>query len=324
MASVITLAEQPVLLQGVVSPGYSAIDVRRAIAAELAQEGVVGSADYKVTPSAGVKQLAVAAGEAGVDGDSVTNQGRYYQRNGAAQTLDLATAPDLTNPRIDQLVLEIKDDAHDASGLSAGRLRVITGTPTAGATLDNRTGAAALPSTCIRLADVLVPANYNAVFIAGTHIRDRRPWARGGFSRIKRNANAAAGADYTTTSVTMVDVDATNLAIRMECSGAPVRVGMAGRIQSNTAGAGVMVMVTATGTQIDEAKTQVYSAAANADASGMKYFEVTYTPSPGSYLFKPQFQIASSGTAKLIAAANNALTFVVEELVRQDANNGTA
>jgi hypothetical protein len=56
------------------------------------------------------------------------------------------TTANATNPRIDQVVLEIKDTTHDASGSNLAQTRVVTGTATGGATLDNRTGAAALPS----------------------------------------------------------------------------------------------------------------------------------------------------------------------------------
>jgi hypothetical protein len=76
-------------------------------------------------------------------------------------------AADATNPRIDIVVLEPDSTPP----------RVITGTPTVGATLDNRTGAAATPSPGLLLADVLVAAADTA--ISNSEIRDRRPVAAG-------------------------------------------------------------------------------------------------------------------------------------------------
>jgi hypothetical protein len=76
------------------------------------------------------------------------------------------------NPRLDLVVLEVLDLQHVGTGSSVQQIRVITGTPTAAATLDNRNGAPALPATCILLADILV-AN-GAVSIATADIRDRR------------------------------------------------------------------------------------------------------------------------------------------------------
>lgn len=77
-------------------------------------------------------------------------------------------ASDPTNPRIDAVVAEAPADP-DATTPS---FRVITGTATGVATLDNRTGAAAIPAAALHLADVLVPAGATSI-IAG-NVRDRR------------------------------------------------------------------------------------------------------------------------------------------------------
>lgn len=328
MASSVDLADRPIALQGIASvqpAGYSAIELRRLASTELDQEGVVGAGDFKVTPGAAAKTLSVAAGEAGIDGDSTSNQGRYYQRNSAAQTLDLAIAPDATNPRIDQLVLEVKDDNHDASGLNVGRLRVVSGTASAGATLANRSGAAALPSTCIRLADILVPANYNAAFVQNTHIRDRRPWARGACVVIRRQANAAAGSDYTTTSLnTLVAIDSTNLSPRVECSGAPLRVSMVGSWK-NASVTDNFWHLALDGTLQDGVSASnpgVYIGSEHGLGSGWLSFSPQWhgTPAAGSHTVAPYWAVGG-GTGTLRASPQSPLFMLVEEILRPSAEN---
>lgn len=74
---------------------------------------------------------------------------------------------DPTNPRVDRVVVQIRDSAIAGGGDTAqdGKFRVISGTPTAGATLSNLNGAVAVPSNCFLLANVLVPANATALVV---------------------------------------------------------------------------------------------------------------------------------------------------------------
>ncbi len=83
------------------------------------------------------------------------------------------SAADATNPRVDQVILVIGDTQH-AGAINAANIQVLPGTATAGATLDNRTGVATLPASCILLADVLVPAASTTVVTA--NIVDRRSY----------------------------------------------------------------------------------------------------------------------------------------------------
>jgi len=87
--------------------------------------------------------------------------------------LDIAAA-DPTNPRIDQVFLAV-EDAQAAGANNQATIRVVTGTPTGGATLENRTGVGANPAGMgsILLADILVPAA--AATVVTANIRDRRP-----------------------------------------------------------------------------------------------------------------------------------------------------
>ena len=161
------------------------------------QEGVVGATDYKVTPGGASLQWSVAAGAAWVRGDDTTRQGLYSQVNDAAVT-GLVASGHATLPRIDQVVLRVFDSS--VTGVSdTPTLATLAGTATAGATLDNRNGAAALPNSAIRLADILVPALQSGV-ISAANIRDRRPWARG----YNYSAQGSGGGNYTTTSTSLV------------------------------------------------------------------------------------------------------------------------
>lgn len=120
---------------------------------------------------------ASALNRAWVRGQTITDQGMYRVDyiNATILNLDIAAA-DPTNPRIDQIFLAVEDAQHAGSNNQA-TVRVVVGTATVGATLDNRTGAGAVPvgMSSILLADVLVPALSASVVTA--NIRDRRPVA---------------------------------------------------------------------------------------------------------------------------------------------------
>jgi hypothetical protein len=176
-----TLGSAPVTLQ---AGNYSAIDDRRFWSAGV-REGVLNGGSYQVIQrAAGANMTVDVASSVGlgaiVQGDSVTGQGEYFVPQTAANVnVDIA-ASDATNPRNDLVVLEVKDDQHDAGGLNLARVRVITGTPNGSAAATDAPGAngtPALPSSCLLLALVRVPAGVTSVLTA--HINDRRPWAGG-------------------------------------------------------------------------------------------------------------------------------------------------
>lgn len=95
-----------------------------------------------------------------------------YEYSGA-QLNQAIGASDPTNPRIDQIVL-----VPGVTDSVAPTTAVIPGTPTAGATLLNRNGAAALPVGRMRIADVLVGAAATQILTA--NIFDRRPFGVAG------------------------------------------------------------------------------------------------------------------------------------------------
>lgn len=162
-----------------VTAGFDAIDDRRQWAATRT-EGILTEGGYAVSQrGAGANMTVDVAASTGdgalVKGDSVTSEGLYLvPPSSGVLNVDIAAA-DATNPRNDLVVLEVKCDTHDASGLNLSRVRVITGTPNAGAALTSAFGAngtPSLPSTCLPLAVVRVPAA--ATSVTNAYISDRR------------------------------------------------------------------------------------------------------------------------------------------------------
>ena len=180
MPAIVTLATTPVPLQNVAAPGYGAIDVRRYLGLGF-REGVFVGTDFQVIQRTGGAAMAVdvRGGNALVQGDSTTDQGLYHAYQSSTLTganeLTIAAA-DPSNPRIDTVILAVQDTQHDGSGFNRAQVRVLTGTATAGATVNNRLGANALPSSALLLADILVPAAASTIPTA--NISDRRQLAR--------------------------------------------------------------------------------------------------------------------------------------------------
>lgn len=303
------------------SPGYAAVDLRRHISAASLQEGVYAATDFEVVQRAAGANLSVDIGGAMaaggsfalVQGDTINGQGLYIVAAHSATINEAIAAADATNPRVDQVVLEIQDNVHDASGGNLARVRVLTGTATAGATLDNRTGAAALPGSALLLADVHVPALDTT--ISNSQIRDRRKWARG--------AHCAAqytGATLSTASASLVQMNSAFLK-RVECSGAPLGIRFHGILQNGTAGTTVSLSIYQDGVAAFETFAS--------SPSGSGYFiaapEATITPAAGSHRFDVYWATAA-GTAFAYAGAGaiRPLELSIEELVRQNtANNAT-
>lgn len=106
-----------------------------------------------------------------VSGPDAAGMYRIDHNNATPVNVDIA-ASDPTNPRIDSVYLVIEDS--QAAGVNnQASIRTVTGTPTGGATLDNRTGAGAAPAGSLILADVLVAAAVGSILQPA--IRDRRP-----------------------------------------------------------------------------------------------------------------------------------------------------
>lgn len=145
--------------------------IAAAGANNLLVPGVHSFGDLAVTPGAGLV-LNFASGLAWVtDANAIVDANLLVPATvtGASVTIPANSSG---NPRLDQIILTL-------TGWNTGTVSVLQGTPNAATTLANRTGAAALPAGAIRLADVLMPNAFAGPFVAGTHIRDRRPFSRG-------------------------------------------------------------------------------------------------------------------------------------------------
>lgn len=160
--------------------------------------------------------------------------------------------------------------------------------------------------------------------IAAATGRDRRPWARGAFTRLIKSA-ATAG----TASTTMVAVDTSTLQARVECSGVPLTFRFMGTLAVPlTAGDGIQVGIWQDGTSVDGFP----SLSRGFEASGGTTvtiqvdgsFEYTTTPTPGTHLYTLTYESLSGASVNFVAGSSNPLALVVFEEVRQNANNGTA
>jgi hypothetical protein len=144
------------------TPGYDAIDWRRVASASAStRAGVFDDTHWQVTqlPTPAMQVRVVAnVGIARVDGTSAPLQGPYTiaPHNGVA-ALDVSVS-DNANPRVDRVILHVRDSDYDQTGFRDVRLRVLTGTPTAGATAEGGQGAAAAPANSLELARIRVRA----------------------------------------------------------------------------------------------------------------------------------------------------------------------
>jgi hypothetical protein len=296
------------------------------------QEGVVNAGDLMVTQrGAGANpSVDVAAGTGWVKIDSGTRNGLCHVTSDAVANV-VVTAAHATLPRVDQLILRYNDTSIPTGSGNTPTLEILTGTATASANLDaNRSpSAAALPNDCMRLADILVPGGAGS--ITNANIRDRRPWARGVFSRIQRNQNAAAGSDYTPPA-SLAAIDVTNIDRRVELSGAPVRIGLIAIAQHASTNGEIVTQITSNlGGSVGSVPSGVSSGADSmrwhTTSAGSAEFAIhhhhIWIPNPGSYLIS-FLHNTPGGTAALRANAAQALvTYVVEDLRQNTANNTT-
>lgn len=304
--------------------GGDAIDLRRSLVGSACpQEGVLASGDWKVTATSGDMTVDVAAdtGIAVVQGDSVTAEGLYTVAPHSDTITLTHDAASSSAPRLDQIILQVRNDESDGSGENDARCLILKGTATAGATLTNRTGAATLPDTAILLADVLVPAN--ATSLSTSDLRDRRPWARGAYSRTVRTTNASSGSNYTVGSSSLTEVDATNLKPRIECTGVPVRVTLlaSGLIAAKGDNGKLALSVDGSATIADGDATAleiVFQGPESGYAMNLCWSGI-YMPTAGSHTFA--LAASTSGSLTLDASASVPLQWIIEELVRPDASN---
>jgi hypothetical protein len=281
------------------------------------QSGVWGSTDLKVTQRGAGANMSVdvALGFALIRATDSGNAGIYHVENNA--TVNVAvTASSGSNPRIDQIILTIKDSTDAASGTDVPTLSVLTGTASAGATLDNRTGAAALPNSAIRLADILVPTSSSTVTTA--NIRDRRPWARGAFATASGDGSSAMTVTGTTFGVLTSLSD-----VRIECSGVPLEIIAMGTIGNNTSGTGSYVETVdfTSGSIVAIGKQMGVFAAGYSSPFNV---HTVHTPTAGSRVFGVRHASTSAGPSAstvINSDVNIAPRLIVREVIRPNTTN---
>jgi hypothetical protein len=141
--------------------------------------------------------------------------------------------------------------------------------------------------------------------------RDRRPWARGAFDELVKTA----ASNLTSTAAALVD--SANLAARVECSGVPVRVKFYSTAASYAAAAidQAAFSTVVDGSYLGQANMTVESTTSQWSV----IYEYVFTPAAGSHLFQAGYFLTAAGTLTL-----SNFTMVIEEIVRQNTNNGSA
>lgn len=164
------LNEQPAFLTNLC---YTFGDWRRLTSGLVCEEGVAERGDLKISTGGIALDMQFAAGQAFVLGDVTVSQGTYMVQQPASGGLIDGIAADPTNPRIDTVVVTVRDSDYGGAD-NDSIIQVIPGTPTPGANLTNLSGAAAVPDTSLLLAYVLTPAAFAGPYVDATHILDRR------------------------------------------------------------------------------------------------------------------------------------------------------
>jgi hypothetical protein len=302
---------------------YTFQQLRRVLRLPAVQEGVLAAGDYKVSAGAGMS-VNVAAGDALVAMDTGTKNGLYWQENDAAIAGVVVPPSHATLPRIDQVLLQVRDP-NVVGAFDTPQLFVLQGVPTAGATLDNRNGAIALPGDHLRLADVLVPAASGSV--SAGNVRDRRRWARGAHTYV---TDAATGTFTVTPAGVFTEITVPKF--RIELTGVPVDIEIIGAAAANAGAAGavnaILIKPFLNGSEINAGETLppasgLFSQPAGAGAFfGFHSRHLISAPGSGSYLVSAG--VSALDTSATVQVGRNALSplrLIVRELVRQDANN---
>lgn len=290
---------------------YAAMRLRQVLLDLPIQEGVVGATDLKVTQrAAGGANLSidVAAGSGYVRGDTTSRQGLYHTYNDAVVNLAIGTNTS-GNPRIDQVIMRVYDSQDGLAGSDQATLEILPGSPQAGATLDNRSGAAVLPLSCVRLADIVVASGASS--ITNANIRDRRPWAHGAFSSLARTAG-----DFTSaaTSATLLHTD---LERRLEISTGLVECHLSGTIIMAAVAYSVIFNVGVDGT-VQQDRSEGNTGTLLSHFVDLRW---TTTVTAGSRVIAPYQKANAANTTTFSASATAPLQFTVEEILRPNANN---
>lgn len=298
---------------------YSAKRFRQALShSAQIQEGVWATNDYKVVQRAAGANMSVdvGAGFALVNADDASNRGLYHEENDATVNVTPFAASHATLPRLDKVIIQINDSTDGGDLNDTPALSILTGTPTAGTTLDNGNdgshGAPAVPTGAMVLADVLIPATSTSVVTA--NIRDRRQWARGAYSLA-----SYTGATLSTTSATNVEIVST-ISQRIECSGVTMKLRLKGVFQPPTSAGSGQIAPWVDGAQVGSVANP-YLFTFNGHINVFLDLEHEFAPAAGSHTLSWAWATSGAQTISLVTAAASPLTSGAEEVVRPNANN---
>lgn len=141
--------------------------------AGMARGGFRNDGGGVVTVNAGTMTVDVSPFTAWVDGGVSDAQGGYTFVSDATETLTVSPGH-ASLSRTDVVVAEVRDTTHDGSGATDARLRIVEGTPGA--------GAPALPTNALALRNITVPAGLSAGtggLASGNLSTDRRTYTTG-------------------------------------------------------------------------------------------------------------------------------------------------
>jgi hypothetical protein len=183
-----TLVSPPSWLQAGSYPAESDRQVQQAL---YATTGIIGTSSLAVTPNspAGMS-VKVAAGWGAIIGTTQANMGAYTFYNDAIATLTVTTA-DPTNPRIDRVVVTVRD-AYYTGAYNDVIFQVLAGTPAGSPT------APAVPANSMSLATIAVGAAVTS--ITTSNITDTREDVTTNLPAPQLNfgVNTQTGTTYTT------------------------------------------------------------------------------------------------------------------------------
>lgn len=193
-----TIQNPPIFIQ---AGSHPAEDVRRWMDAMVeSTAGVVAAGDLAVTEN-GTPNMSVevAAGRGFVAGDEATYQGMYAFENRGTTNV-VISASDPTNPRVDLIVVRVRDAAYSGATNTVA-IEVVTGTAAASPV------APTVPDNCLLLATVAVAAL--ATSITNANITDNRTRAYAlGVSELRNlgvKALATANVNLGPTSLVVTD-----------------------------------------------------------------------------------------------------------------------
>jgi hypothetical protein len=274
------------------------------------QPGVMNSGEFKVTPGAGLT-LNYASGNALVEDDggvvSATLEPHVPVVNSVGGSVVVA-ANASGSPRIDQVILTL-------TSWYTGTVSVLQGTATGGATLDNRSGAAALPASSIRLADILMPNGFGGPFVQNTHIRDRRQWSRGHAVQMRGDN----GGDETTASGSFVDIPDTSYRLEIG-AGEQTLITWHVRVSNSVAGASALIVPLFNGVEATAGRVMARSTSAGEphDVAGVWLL----TPTGGaSTVISMGFAQSGGGTVTITNNGNVRFGGSYVGFIRQNASN---